>query len=126
MTINWSMKSRNDVTFVQVVYEPEAPSLELWIHAMDDIIEDDHYQAGMGFVLDRRNVSAVSSTEEVRGAIDYLKRHLRYFKGSRWAVLQGNLASVGMARMGQILSDNLPITVNIFSDLDEAENWLCS
>jgi hypothetical protein len=126
MTINWSMESRNNVTFVTVVYESCAPSLDKWIYVVEEIIKDDRYRTGMGFVLDRRKVSAVSSADDVKGALRYITSHMQHFKGSRWAVLQSNLASFGMVRMGQILSENLPITVKIFENLDEAKNWLCS
>jgi hypothetical protein len=126
MAITWSMESRDNKTFIVVVYESGTPSLEKWIHVVEEIIKDNGYQAGMGFVLDRRKVSAVSSVDDVKGALGYIRSHVKHFKGSRWAVLQGNLASFGMARMGQILSDGLPISVNIFENLDDAKNWLCS
>ncbi len=126
MAITWSMESRDSKTYIMVVYESDTPSLEKWVRVVEEIIQDDRYHAGMGFVLNRRKVAAVSSAEDVKGALRYIRNHAQHFKDSRWAVLQGNVASFGMARMGQILSDGLPITVNIFGNLDDAKNWLCS
>jgi hypothetical protein len=94
-----------------------------WI---EEVLKDDRYHPGMGFILDRRKVSSVASSDDARDALDYIKVHLHLFAGSRWGVLQGNIASLGMARMGQILSSNLPIEVDIFEDLDAAKDWICN
>jgi hypothetical protein len=126
MSINWSIESHNNMFFVRVVYEPEPPNLQMWIQTIQEIIKDEHYHPGMGFILDRRGVSEVASPEEVKAALDYIKYHQQIFKGSRWGVLQGNMASYGMARMGQILSVGMPIEVDIFDDLEQAKDWLTS
>jgi len=36
----------------------------------------------------------------------------------------GTPAGFGMARMGQTLLGDVPTTMRIFTDLDEAEDWL--
>ena len=40
------------------------------------------------------------------------------------AALVGNLASFGLSRMHQTLSEDLPQDIRVFDDFDEAVTWL--
>jgi hypothetical protein len=98
------------------------PSAEEWTNAVGRALMDPAYLPGYGFLLDRRKATGPPTTEFIRAVVAFSEAHRAVLADSRWAVVVGDAASFGMARMGQMLAVDLEIEV--FTDMTEAEAWL--
>ena len=67
--------------------------------------------------------STLDFKSEVR-ITSYIQAHLPLLSGSRWAFFTDSMLIFGLARMGQILTSDLPFHVSVFQDPDTAANWL--
>jgi hypothetical protein len=120
MPISYEVDSPRRI--VRLRYEEEA-DLAALVSALAAIFEDPGYRRGFGFLLDRRAVPA-SSSGYLMAALSWIKQHQDEVAGSRWAVLVGDPANYGMARLGQTLGEGLPVQFEVFRDPREAEAWL--
>jgi hypothetical protein len=91
--------------------------------ALRTIVVDPAYEPGFSFLVDRRQVGP-PSTEYVRRLVAFVEANQGAFVGSRWALVAPSPVLFGMGRMSQLLSAKLPISVEVFGDVESAEAWL--
>lgn len=96
---------------------------EAWTEAIRAMFADPAYAPGFGVLVDRRR-AAVPSADFVRHVVRFLSRYHREMAGARVAMLVGEAAGYGMARMLQILADQLPFELEVFTDPDEARRFV--
>jgi hypothetical protein len=122
MGISYSVDPVNRA--VRIVFQDEFPSVEEWGQALDAILAQPGYAPGFSFLVDPSPVDPQPEAVFVRGAVESLRRNSRQVENSRWAIVAPNAVTFGMARMGQMLSDGLPVVIAIFRDVAAAEDWL--
>ena len=54
----------------------------------------------------------------------HLEKLSKYLACSKWAVVTKKEASFGMMRMLSVFLEKIPIYLEIFKSIDEAEKWL--
>ena len=101
-----------------------SPSFEEWVLVIYAVLSDRSFQSGYGFLSDRRGMSDLPTTEEVRSVIGFLRKHYTAIRARRWAILVSDTASYGMARMTQQLGHELPFPIEVFTDEAKARRWL--
>ena len=99
-------------------------SVEEWQSALDAILADPSYQPGFGILVDRRKATSAQTADFIRQTAAHIEKNLPRLTGSRWAAVVTEPAQYGMIRMGQVLADSWPITVEIFDDVEVARAWL--
>jgi len=107
---------------VRLVYQG-GPSFEEWERTMRAVLADPAYQRGFPFLVDRR-FDEPTSRDTLRRVIHFLSLNEAELAESRWAIVVSSLASYGMARMKQGLGGDLPMPIQVFMDMGEAERWL--
>ena len=107
---------------VRLVYNG-GPSFEEWERTMWAALADPAYRRGFFFLVDRR-FDEPTSTDFVRRVVDFLSLNEPELAESRWAIVVSSPASYGMARMKQAFGGGLPMPIEVFRDLGEAEQWL--
>jgi hypothetical protein len=116
-----------DRALVFLVYGSSAPSFDEWRGAMDALLRDPMYRAGMAFVSDRRRLTAAPTTEMVQRMSAYESEHREQLGPCRFAVVTdpASLADFGMARMSQaVLEGNRSrIVLRPFTDMERATRW---
>ncbi len=100
-----------------------APSFEEWQQTMEAVLADPAYRPGFPFLVDRR-FDEPASPEYVRRVIRFLWLHVAKLAGSRWAIVTWTPASYGMARVKKAMAFDLPLPIEVFKDLEQAERWL--
>ncbi len=103
-------------------YEGEVTAEE-FAATMRAVFADRRYGPGFSLLSDRLSAE-VSSAEYARTAAEFLAQHANSFGGSRWATVVNSPVAFGIARMMDTLSDGLPVTFRVFTDLDAALAWL--
>ncbi len=101
------------------------PSFEEWESTVTAVLRDPDYRPGFAFLADRRHLESPTA-DYIRSIIDFIKDHPAEFAGGRWTVVVGGPASYGMVRMAQALGEGIPVPIQVFTDIDEAERWLRS
>ena len=96
---------------------------EEWTNQMHALLADPKYQTGSGLLVDRRLAGAPSAAF-VRRLVGFLRDHSEELSGARVAMLVAEPASYGMARMLQAFAAELPMQIEVFREMDEAEKWL--
>jgi hypothetical protein len=109
----------------RIVYlEGDDPSFQVWRKTMLTVFADQEFETGFNFLSDRRSAAEARSSEYLRSALDFLKKHDNEIGSCKWATVVSTIAAFGMGRMTQILSENLRIEVEVFKDLEQALYWL--
>jgi hypothetical protein len=101
-----------------------SPSFEEWVSVIYAVLSDRSFQPGYGFLSDRRGMSNLPTTEDVRSVIGFLRKHYTAIGARRWAILVSDTASYGMGRMTQQLGHELPFPIEVFTDEAKARRWL--
>ena len=109
----------------RIVYlEGADPTLEQWRETLLAIFADPDYETGFDFLSDRRAIESPRSTLFIKAAVSFLRDHSEQVGQCKWASVVSTTVAYGMARMAQILSEDTEITVQAFTDIDEARRWL--
>jgi hypothetical protein len=101
-----------------------SPSFEEWAGMMRAIFQDAEYAPGWGLLSDRRSVREPQTKDFIQAVVAFLRRHQRELDHGRWAMVVSGIAVYGMARMAQELAGELPVKLGVFTDMDEAWEWL--
>lgn len=80
--------------------------------------------AGVGLYVDLSGCPSTLEFKEEFRIVDYIRAHLPLMSGSKWAFVIDSLLVYGLARMGQILTSDLPFQYSVFKDPDDAMAWL--
>ena len=108
---------------VRVTYL-EQPSFEEWARTMKAILADDRYAPGFGFLMDRRSIEKPASTAYMQRLVQFVDLHRPQSGAARWALVVGDVASYGMARMAEGLDASE--TIRAFREIESARSWLAS
>jgi hypothetical protein len=93
--------------------------------AISKAMNDSTFQAGTSLLLDVRACSDLPSSNELRQRAISLADRQRKGLTSRCAVVTGkSAAEYGVARMASTHADIQGVTMEIFTDFDEAMHWL--
>jgi hypothetical protein len=84
-------------------------------------------EAGAGRFLvlsDHRALTTPATTAQLQDLVGRLTRYREHVGGSRCAIVTAQPASFGMMRMFSVLAEAVPVEVDVFSDVADAERWL--
>lgn len=109
---------------VVTLHYAEDPSLDLWTSTMDAVLRDPEFRPGYALLLDRSRLATAPEADYIRGVVEYMRGHAAELGGARVAIVVGNAAAYGMARMAQILLEDPPEASQVFTKLEEAMDWL--
>lgn len=115
---------RIDMTDRIVYLEGETLDFEVWKKTMLAILADPGFDANFNFFSDRRFSEQVRSPGFIRSALHFLKTHAKEMGNCKWATVVSKAAAYGMGRMSQFLSEGSNIKIEVFTDVDEALQWL--
>lgn len=87
-------------------------------------IEDADFEPGFDILSDHTEISEPLTTIQANQVSSYLKNLHSVMAYSRWAVITKLPASYGMMRMLSVFLEEVPMELNIFDTLEEAEKWL--
>lgn len=94
------------------------------IASFEDSLSHPDYRAGMNSLTDLREYGHQSSTADIRKIADFFIGHTEDIRGGMAAIVVSQTVSYGMVRMLQAYLDASPVSVGVFYDLGEAEQWL--
>jgi len=100
------------------------PTFQQWVEAMEAIFANPAFQSGFGFLSDRRPVDQAPSTLYVREVSQFIIDHADRLRGSRLAMVVGNTATYGTARMSHAMIQSTGLEQAVFTDPAEALRWL--
>jgi hypothetical protein len=113
-----------DKTSKIVYLEGGDPGLDEWKETLLALFADPDFETGFNFLSDRRASDKARSSTYLRAALDFLKAYSNQLGTCKWATVVSTTAAYGMGRMSQILSEDMNIRIEVFTDIDEARNWL--
>jgi hypothetical protein len=99
------------------------PDFDEWANTMLAVFRDPGFESGFSFILDRRLVTTIPTTDYIKRIAAFSNDHPIELGKCRTAVVVNEMASYGMGRMSQAFLDNSENT-QIFKDMDEAKRWL--
>ena len=80
-------------------------------------------ERGYQIVSDHRLIGEPATRDQVELLVEHLTDLRRFVRDARWAVVVSKPASFGMMRMFAVLAERVPLTVRVFTDAEEAEQW---
>ena len=86
--------------------------------------EDADFEPGFDILSDHTDVGEPLTAPQAEQMSSYLKNLSKVMAHSRWAVITNHPASYGMMRMLSVFLEELPMVLEIFGTLEEAERWL--
>jgi hypothetical protein len=75
---------------------------------------------------DSRLVAKAESTEHLRGMVELMRESAEKLAGARIAIMAERPTDYDMARLLDILTEELPFELSVFRDFKEAVDWLRS
>ena len=101
-------------------------TLDEIIDTINRSVRDPKFRPGFGVLSDHTRVGEPLTTPQAAGMVNHLESLTEFFAGARWAAVTSKPASYGMLRMVSVLTERVPMEVQIFPTHEEAEAWLCS
>ncbi len=83
-------------------------------------------ERGFNILSDHREIGTPITREQLEMMVARLSTLRATMAGSNWAVVVGKPSSYGMMRMLRVLVERVPIRLEIFECLKEAEAWIAS
>jgi hypothetical protein len=112
-----------DQRLVTILFTAD-PSFDEWKATMEAIFAHPDYRPGFNFLGDRRAVRTPPERSYFERTVEFTNAHADQVRGARWATLVATPAGYGMARVAQVLADEGPIEVGVFTELSAAMGWL--
>jgi hypothetical protein len=106
--------------------EGEPPDIEEWKKTLSAVFADPDFEKGFSFLSDRRFSDKARSSDFLKAALAFLQSHEDKMGRCKWATVVSTTVAYGMGRMVQILSENMNIEVEVFTDIDKARLWLAA
>jgi hypothetical protein len=122
MPVFWRVGLRGD--FVVVVFS-DPYTIKESERAMREIYARADLHRPLRILVDAR-ASAPPDSTFVRTATVFWREHMNDMIGARLAVVVATPAQFGMARMTEIITEDMPFDVTVWRDWDDAEQWLRS
>lgn len=73
---------------------------------------------------DHRGATMTETAEQIRMAAKLLGSPGSPFRGGRWAVVSASDATFGMMRILAVQTEDVPIEMEVFRDVESADSWL--
>jgi hypothetical protein len=109
----------------RIVYlDGETLEPEVWEKTLLAIFADPDFETGFNFLSDRRFSDQARSPGFIRSILHFLKSHSTEMGNCKWATVVSKAAAYGMGQMSQTLSEGSNIKIEVFTDIDEARQWL--
>lgn len=119
MPITWTLDREARLIRVEVRGEVTvAEMIECVTSAADEVGEP-----GYNIVSDHRQIAAPVTKPQLERLTHRLLALRPVFQDSRWATVVSSPASFGMMRMFAVFLQQVPITLEIFSETADAERW---
>jgi hypothetical protein len=120
MPVTWTFRSSVLVVTLAGEYSFEEPA-----EAVTSAMQDPRFQPGTSLLIDARLSKTHRSSEEFRGRSLWMASLLSKGLSPRCAMVVNSAAhQYGLARMAGIYLDLQGMTLEIFTDLEEAIDWL--
>ena len=119
---HWIEKDRHRV---RAVVTGEFTNDEIF-QAIRASVEDPEFRAGFDILSDHTQIGTPITTQQAEALSSYLRGFSKYFAGSRWAVVTTKPASYGMMRMLSVFVEKVPMSLQVFKTVSEAETWLAT
>jgi hypothetical protein len=101
-------------------------SLDEMIATINDSVEDADFEPGFDVLSDHSGIEQPIATNQVKFLALHIEMLRNNFAGSRWAVVAKNEVSYGMMRMLSVYLEKVPMQLEVFYTLEDAEKWLVS
>jgi hypothetical protein len=99
-------------------------SLDEMIKTINASVEDPDFRTGFDVLSDHTQLEQSIETEQVKFLALHIESLRTNFAGSRWAVITKSEVSYGMMRMLSVFLERIPMKLEVFYALDDAEKWL--
>jgi hypothetical protein len=94
--------------------------------AINRAIDDPDFEQGYDILSDHTGIDTALTRQQVLLTASHLETLTDHLAGTKWAVVTEKDASYGMMRMLSVFLEAVPIQLEVFRSLDEAEAWLDS
>ena len=91
------------------------------IHDMFDALAG---ETAYNVFADHRGLTTAATAAQVRVAAELIGGPGSPFRGGRWAIVSATQASFGMMRMLAVHTEEVPVEMEVFRDVESAERWL--
>jgi len=116
----WVEKDRNLVR-IEIMGNSTTEDI---ISSIDSVVNDTGAEPGCRILSDHTRVGEPLTTPQARRMAAHMEKLREIMSGCRWAVVSKKPASIGMMRMLSVLVESIPMTVEVFPSIEEAESWL--
>lgn len=99
-------------------------TMEDIIGAINEAVNDPRSEPGFSILSDHTEVGEPLTTPQAHEMVAHFENLKERMSGCRWAVVSQKAASIGMMRMLSVLLNSIPMTLEIFKTIEEAEEWL--
>ena len=96
------------------------------VETINRCVRDPEFRPGFKVLSDHTAVKVPVTPSQAKQMVEHLVNLADAFAGTRWAAVTSLPASYGMMRMVSVHAERVPLEVQIFSSLEEAEAWLDS
>jgi hypothetical protein len=99
-------------------------TIEDIVKGVDDSVNDPDFEPGFDVLSDHSKIGTPITVTQAKQMVAHLESLSHLMAGTRWAVVASKPASYGMMRMLAVLAERVPMKVEVFQTLDEAQAWL--
>lgn len=99
-------------------------TIEEMLDALLAVTDDPTYEPGFDIYSDHREIEQSLGTGQVMQLAGHLERLAAKVAGARWAIVTTAPASYGMMRLFSVHAEQIPMSVSVFRETAEAEEWL--
>lgn len=94
------------------------------VDTIDQSVRNPQYRPGFCVLSDHTQIGEPLTPLQAGQMVEHMVTLAESLAGCRWAVVTTTQASYGMIRMVSVLAERVPIEVQVFTALEEAESWL--
>jgi len=99
-------------------------SLDEMIKTINSSVKDPDFESGFDVLSDHTRIEQPIETQQVKFLAMHIESLRTNFAGSRWAVVTNSKVSYGMMRMLSVFLEQIPMKLDVFYSLEDAEKWL--
>jgi len=81
-------------------------------------------ETGYNVFGDHRGMTTPATSEQVSIAAKLIGSPSSPFRGGRWAIVSSTDASFGMMRVLSVKTEDVPVEMEVFRDIESADRWL--
>jgi hypothetical protein len=99
-------------------------SLEEMLNTITTTVNHPDFKPGFNVLSDHTQIKKTITTKQVQALSSHIQKLKPYLADTRWAVLTAKKSSYGMMRMLSVYLESIPVELEVFYNLEEAEAWL--